>query len=466
MEHTASQSLYDLLVTKNLDPEILDSSGQAVSDPSAADLYSFDWHSDGQNYGTVVVLLTDDNDLEVYFGDNLGRSMERKDRSNWYDFLHQLKQFASRNLLTFELNNINRLKYTMQGMAAIKEGLFEGYYGTRRTSYSDQPKKTKLVIQHDRNLGEGDARYRYIESLFIETDQGERFKLPFTKLLGGRAMARHVAEGGTPYDAFGQHISSMMSEMNTLGRFVRAARQRNYDGDTKDLVEAAVRHYQDLKAKAKRMVSQRGYLETRQAFDPAMINDSEITTEQVRNLFLEQNIDRRIEEALPILARLAEEECRMKETQEFESWVDSVTEGTWAVPDTPEANRRLQKLMSQELPVGPDATNSTEQLYDILGDDELFDQLESLARDNPDADARPLIRARLEDMGLDIGMIDNESNQGQDQTQSKPTSAQTSAPVSGMEEDLDTDGVMMTRPSNMSSESIDHLQRLRKLALT
>jgi hypothetical protein len=34
------------------------------------------------------------------------------------------------------------------------------------------------------------------------------------------------------------------------------------------------------------------------------------------------------------------------------------------------------------------------------------------------------------------------------------------------QEDLDTDGVMMTRPSSMSSESFDvDLQKLRKLAL-
>jgi hypothetical protein len=36
----------------------------------------------------------------------------------------------------------------------------------------------------------------------------------------------------------------------------------------------------------------------------------------------------------------------------------------------------------------------------------------------------------------------------------------------GMAEDLDTDGVMMTRPSNMSSESATlDLERLKRLAL-
>jgi hypothetical protein len=35
--------------------------------------------------------------------------------------------------------------------------------------------------------------------------------------------------------------------------------------------------------------------------------------------------------------------------------------------------------MSGELIVGPDAMNATEQLYDIVGDDELFDILNDLA---------------------------------------------------------------------------------------
>ena len=96
----------------------------------------------------------------------------------------------------------------------------------------------------------------------------------------------------------------------------------------------------------------------------------------------------------------------MREADIFESFIDRLAEGTWAVPDTPEAERKLEELMSQELPVGPDATNVTEQLYDLIGDDDLYDQLEQLARDDPDADARPLIQARLEEMGFDIGQND------------------------------------------------------------
>jgi hypothetical protein len=424
-------------------------------------MFTFDWKTPSKNYGTVVILIGQDRNLKIFFGDNLGRTMEREDKSDWYDFLNQLKQFSVRNnLMNFEIENINRLKYNMQGMAAIKEGLFEGYYGNRKTSYSDQPKQTRLVIKHNRTLGEDDARFRYVESLFVETGDDQRFRLPFTNLIGGRAMARHIAEGGTPYDAFGQHICEIVKEMNILNKFVRASRNKQFDGEAADLAETAVRHYQDLKAKAKRIISQRGYLQELQTFDPAEITNADAVAEDIRNMFIEQSLDARIEEAIPVLARLsARKDTSMKEIAEFESWAHTVTEGTWATPDTPESEKKLQQLLAKELPVGADATNATEQLYDVFGDDVLFDQLADLAAKDANADARPLVQARLAELGINI-----EVPADQVPAPADPAAAATpptEEPVQA--ENLDTDGVMMTKPSNMSSESVERILKLAQL---
>ena len=461
MENTAQNQLYDLLVTRDFDPEMKDAQGKDVSDPAEADMFTFDWKTPNKNYGTVVILIGQDRNLKIFFGDNLGRTMEREDKSDWYDFLNHLKQFSVRNnLMNFDIENINRLKYNMQGIAAIKEGLFEGYYGTRKVSYSDQPKQTRLVIKHNRTLGEGDARFRYVESLYVETGDDQRFKLPFTNLIGGRAMARHVSEGGTPYDTFGQHISEIVKEMNILNKFVRASKNKQFDTAAADLAETAVRHYQDLKAKAKRMISQRGYLDELQAFDPAEITESDALAEDIRNMFIEQSLDARIEAAIPVLARLSKPRDKdMQEIAEFESWAESVTEGTWATPDTAQTKKQLQQLMAKELPVGPDATNATEQLYDVLGDDILFDQLSELAADDANADARPLIQARMAELGINIELPADEVPEPAD-----PAAAATppvEEPVQA--ENLDVDGVMMTKPSNMSSESVERILRLAQL---
>jgi hypothetical protein len=461
MENSAQNQLYDLLITQDFDPELKDAMGKDVTDPNKADMFTFDWKTPSKNYGTVVILIGQDRNLKIFFGDNLGRTMEREDKSDWYDFLNQLKQFSVRNnLMNFEIENINRLKYNMQGMAAIKEGLFEGYYGNRKVSYSDQPKQTRLVIKHNRTLGEGDARFRYVESLFVETGDDQRFRLPFTNLIGGRAMARHIAEGGTPYDAFGQHICEIVKEMNILNKFVRASRNKQFDGEAADLAETAVRHYQDLKAKAKRIISQRGYLQELQTFDPAEITNADTMAEDIRNMFIEQSLDARIEEAIPVLARLsARKDTSMKEIAEFESWAHTVTEGTWATPDTPEAEKQLQQLLAKELPVGPDATNATEQLYDVFGDDKLFDQLANLAAEDANADARPLIQTRLAELGINIEVPVDEVPAPADPAAAATPPAE--EPVQA--ENLDVDGVMMTKPSNMSSESVERILRLAQL---
>ena len=123
--------------------------------------------------------------------------------------------------------------------------------------------------------------------------------------------------------------------------------------------------------------------------------------EGLKHLFVTQSLDHRIEEALPILARIQQQGNAMKEANIFEAWANRLMEGTWATPDTPEKRATLVQLMSKEFPVGPDATNATEQLYDILGDDRLFDQLETLSTQDADADARQIILNRMQELSSD-----------------------------------------------------------------
>lgn len=92
----------------------------------------------------------------------------------------------------------------------------------------------------------------------------------------------------------------------------------------------------------------------------------------------------------------------MKEAQIFENWINQLSEGTWALPDTPEAQEKLNQLMSGELIVGPDATNATELLYDVIGDDELFDILNDLADRDPRANIwdDSDVQRRLAELGI------------------------------------------------------------------
>jgi hypothetical protein len=396
---TPSQQLFDLLVSKDFDPELLDVKGMPATDPSEAEIFNFDFRAEsGKDYGTVVILLGNDNNFEVYFGDNVGRTMEGQDKQEWFAFLEQLKHFAVKNFMSFSPKNINRLRYSMQGQAAIKEGLFESWTGTRTQSWNGRPTEARLMIKHKKTIGEGDARFRYVESLFVETAEGERYKLPFTKLSGGRAMVEHVRNGGKPYDVRGQHITTIVEELNILSRFRRANQGRLLEGDTAALVEQTNAYYATAQRTLKSLSTNRGYTTYFETWNPAEITEEEVVIEGLKHLFVTQSIDTRIEQALPLLARIQQQGKAMKEANIFEAWAERLVEGTWQLPDTPEKQQDLIELMSQEQPVGADATNITEQLYGLLGDDHLFDQLEELAERDANADARQVIFDRMQEL--------------------------------------------------------------------
>lgn len=318
------QKLFDLLVAKSFEITTRDAKGKETQDPTQADLFSFGYKVGEANYGTVVVTINPKGELEVYYGDVLGRGMDSEDKKDWYDFLYQLRHFAKRNMLEFSLKHMNKLKYAMQTMAQVTESK---YYGFKKTSYTKPTQEAKLKIVHTKPIDEeqGDQRYRNISALFVETADGERFKLPFTKLYGGRAMARHVSEGGNPYDSFGQYICELVSDIETLGAFTRYARGKDWqDAESTELAERGLRHFGDIKRKVKSMIGKRGYHKAFEEYNSSEQPQQEVV-ERVRELFTERLLDQRVESAIPVLAKLELEGKSMKEIKEFESWAEEMS---------------------------------------------------------------------------------------------------------------------------------------------
>jgi hypothetical protein len=447
---TSARKLFDLLISRDFDPEMLDSSGKPAPDPSEAEIFSFDFRArSGKDYGTVVVMLGDDNNLEIYCSDNVGRSMEGDDKNDWFAFLEQLKNFAVRNFMSFGIKNLNRLRYSMQGQAAIREGLFESWTGNKTTSWNGAATEARLMIRHKKTIAEGDARFRYIESLFIETADSERYKLPFTSLTAGRAMLEHVRQGGRPYDPRGNHIAEIVTELAVLSRFRRANQGQIFEGDTQQLVEQVQEYQSNLQRSLKGLGTRTGYATYFESWSPAEISEQDVVIESLKSLFVKQSIDTRIESALPLLAKIQQQGTAMKEANIFEAWAERLLEGTWQTPDTPEKQAQLLELMSTDLPVGADATNVTEQLYDLLGDDELFDQLEALAERDANADARQVIYDRMQMLSNDPDVL-----KVIEQLQINPT-AEMNPPEATNPSDLEP--MNESRLMDDTGETIDHI---------
>jgi hypothetical protein len=290
------------------------------------------------------------------------------------------------------------------------------------------------MIKHKRALGEGEARFRCVESLFIETAEGERYKLPFRNLTAGKAMLEHVRAGGRPYDDRGQHIAEMVTELNVLSRFRRANHSRLLEGDTAELVEKTTAYYETLRHTLKSLTTRGGYGRYFETWNPTALTEESAVIDGLKHLFITQSIDQRIEDALPLIARIQQQENTMKEAEIFEAWAEQLTEGTWQTPDTPEKQAKLVELLSTDLPVGADATNATEQLYNLLGDDVLFDQLQELADRDANADARQIVLNRMQEMSDDPDVMKVITSLNIDATATMNPAEQTPADL-GSEED-------------------------------
>ena len=93
--------------------------------------------------------------------------------------------------------------------------------------------------------------------------------------------------------------------------------------------------------------------------------------------------------------KVTENGNHMPELAEFENWADEasqINEGTWAIADTDEEINELRDLLSKELPVGVDATNATSALYNLVGDDGLFDLLGEIADEDTETNTAPIVR--------------------------------------------------------------------------
>jgi len=272
----------------------------------------------------------------------------------------------------------------------MNEGtIFEGYYGTKKTSYNPQG-TAKIIIKHSKSLAEDDKRYRYINAIFIENADGERFKLPFKTLPGARAMARHVTEGGNPYDIFGLHISEMVGDVNTLRGFVRRSKMFEEGSDASQLAEVGKSHYTGIRTALKQIAGKRGYHTYKESWNPATITETDIDLDSIRKVFTHETINPSVEQALPLIAKLNDQK-QMKEINEFEEWAEDVSSNLLTMDEI----NKINEFMAVEQPVGIDALNVLTQL-EVIENASLIDQLTKLSQTNPDADARSTVMTWIE----------------------------------------------------------------------
>jgi hypothetical protein len=235
---------------------------------------------------------------------------------------------AAKNIIHKYNNGLHVGIMNEQGGAESNQQVNEGYYPMgKQGSYSDAVPTTKIIIQHSRRIEEGEQRYRNIAKIFVENSEGERFAVPTTKPGLARVYARHIAEGGTPYDERGRHITSLVEEYSKMSGFMRATRGKQFNESAQQLVTEAVNYYQSLRESLSKMTGHRGYSAYFESWTPSLMEDGEEQETNLNELFVQETLDPRIESVMPILGKLQRKLGTIKEVDALAEWADNIIEG-------------------------------------------------------------------------------------------------------------------------------------------
>jgi len=409
-----AEGLFEKIRDRFEDVSLGDQNAKATQDPEKARFFNFDYVVDGENHGNITLSIIDETSLKVYFSKNISDDLDQEQKKKWYAFLKELREFAKRNLLSFEPRDITRatLKHRDIQQQSKADSTFDKdevigeskLYGTSKSSY-EKFGPVRIIVRHTKPIVDEEnrrARTHNINAVYVENSEGERFKMPFKSLTASRAMARHISAGGTPHDELGQHITEMAVEAIKLKPFLNNVRHRTFeDAETQSMVESAFEYHGLLNNTLKRMSGKKGYTRCKEQFvatSTSYIPEDEANLDEMKERFIKRVFNEKMTDALPLVYKAYDMKKNNKFTEQFESWANNLAEGSWALPKTPDDQDQLIELLSQELPVGVDAQNATNALYNIFGDDILFDKLQELADVDPEADARDTVMDRLQDL--------------------------------------------------------------------
>jgi hypothetical protein len=332
-----NRKLYDLLNARGYDPVPRDSdvsnAGKTVP-PEEADVFKFTFKQGNKSIDEAWVSVDGAENLTLYYDQDLANKADERTPGtqfddSWYGLLRHLKKWAHARQLSFKLEPKEKIDSDMAQRTYMKkkEKIAEGYYPMGKSaSYSDAVPTVKIILQHTRQVQEGEQRYRNVAKIFLENAQGERFLSPTSKPGLAQVYARHLAEGGVPNDDRWNHLKSLCEEYSKMAGFVRAVRSNQFNESAQRVVEAGLNHYQSLRESLGKLRGHRGYTSYFESYTPPLMED-DTDSNTLNELFVQETLDPRIESVMPILNKLSKNLGEMKEISELAEWADNLLEG-------------------------------------------------------------------------------------------------------------------------------------------
>lgn len=324
-----AEDLFNKIRGRFSDVTIGDAEGSVTDIPTAARFFDFEYTDNDRPLGKVSVNISEDpsnpekKSLTVIYSKDFISNEDQITQTSWFNFLKELRVFGKKRRLNFDIRDINKSnldKRDYKFLAANRPG--EGtmteskLYGTSRVSYQNVD-NARIVIKHTENVNHELAagRTQNIGTIYIESAEGERFKYPFKHLGGARAMARHVSEGGKPFDDFGKHIVGLSEELSKLRKF------KNYMGRSAVMAESLA-GYMDavherittVKKTIEGLQRKSYYTETLESFEaPTEIEVPDDIAENWIDQLTIRQFNEELKDVFPYIYRLVSEVTKAKE---------------------------------------------------------------------------------------------------------------------------------------------------------
>lgn len=328
-----AKDLFDKIRGRYPNVTLGDQDSAITNEPGSARFFDVKL-SNGEN----VNLSIDEKALTIMYSQKLFDE-DQIGKDNWYSFLKELRMFAKKRMLNFDIRDITKSNLDRRDYEYLSKEKFgetamseSRLYGTSKKSFQEIG-SSRLVITHSESMNHESNRSTKIKSIHIENAEGERFKYPYKHLSGARAVARHISEGGNLYDDFGKHVIGLSEELSKLRKFKtymgRSAVMAEGLGGYVDVVNERV---DTIKTTINKLQKESYYKEYYEAFSP---EDDVVVPEDIQGDWIEQltvkQFNEELKDVFPFIYKLVSENSKTKDLS-LEELTD-VTKGENMNPD-------------------------------------------------------------------------------------------------------------------------------------
>lgn len=109
-----AQNLFDKIRTRFNPIQISDENNDSVIDETSARFFNFNFITQDKQFHTIVTIsIIDKRTLEITFTQNIDKTFTKPEHKlEWIQFLKSMRKFAKRNLLNFNIKDINKSNLT------------------------------------------------------------------------------------------------------------------------------------------------------------------------------------------------------------------------------------------------------------------------------------------------------------------------------------------------------------------